>query len=301
MDALTPRSRQAALEAGLADQEAPRSARAEEEAATAAMRKEVLLAAARPSSRCASPSAFGAAGVQGINLKQMAARAASPPPPLRGSRPGTPRGGAPAAREGAGLSHRSPRQDDQTPRRMASPALAPAALGRASGAHDDGGASEDERSDSGEPGAAGQPAAAPVAPIARAQPVLQIDAPPEGPASPAAPAARESGEGEAAAAMATASSLGFWRTRSSGLAPTLSLTGAPINPRRITGPGGLTAAEILLMDARRPSRADDDELMWAHGGGHGALAATSVDPITEEAAVAGIFGGDVAPVCAAAG
>lgn len=277
MDALTPRSRQAAMETASADQVTPRSARSgADEAVAAALRKESVLAAARASPRAPSPSAFGAASLQAINLKQLAARAASPL--------GSPRGAASAAATSAPHSHRSPRQGDQTARRAA----APAAL-----SGDDGSATGDDGSDDGEPGMGGPQAelAAQAPAAARAQPALHIDVPPGGPlAPPVAPARLSGGDDEAQTPLGTAASLGFWRTRSSNLPPTLSL------PRRLTGPGGLTAAEILLMDARRPSRADDEADLhhWVHAGHSSGGAA--VEAIKEESAVAGLPADDLAPV-----
>ncbi|GBG00040.1 hypothetical protein Rsub_12865 [Raphidocelis subcapitata] len=311
MDALTPRSRQAALEASLGDQEAPRSARDDE---AAAQRKETLLAATRasPSPRA---SAFGAAGdgARGrINLKQLAARAATP----TGSGPSTPRGGV-RDKEAAAAAQHAPRGGDQTPRSRAAagrsprgpaaPAPAPAELGSPGEAEQPAEAAPSPAqapAPAPEPDAgAAPPSAAPQAPApssgpaatpARAAPVLHMDAPSEGGAAEAQP---PSADGEHPGQMRIPS-LGLWPARSSaggaGLAPALSL-GSALGTRRTTGPGGLTAAELLLMDSHRPSRADDEgeahhwgapHAHTSHGGaGHGA--GPSVDPIKEEVPAAG--------------
>lgn len=311
---LTPRTR-LALEANLADQEVPRSARflstinLNDE--SAAQRKECLLVPR-------APSAFGTAAAQATNLKQLAARAATP----TGSGPSTPRG-ANRDKDAAALSHRSPRQGDQTPRGAASPAPcgidavpapAPAALGNESRAA----LREALRSSSGNERDAEVPATVPstvaaattaaaarTSAPARTQPTLHIDVPPEGPTASPPPAAHPSAEGELHMPASTAASQGFWRTRSSasGLPPVIHLSGHGSN-RRTTMPGGLTAAEILLMEAQRPSRADDDaELHWVHGSSGGASAAVTAHARAVQAAVTkestaaeGLAGDDATPV-----
>ena len=275
------------------------------------------MAAARasPSPRASAFGAVSDGARGGINLKQLAARAATP----TGSGPSTPRGGV-RDKEAA---QRALRGGDQTPRTRATaasspraptaPAPAPAELGSPGGGDADEPVATDPllapgplpKPDGGvgppagtsppalAPAQAGLQASAPAPVPARAAPMLHTDATWDG---IVAEAQHPPADGESAGQMHTPS-LGPWRARSSaggaGLAPALSL-GSSLGTRRTTGPGGLTAAELLLMDSHRPSRADDEgeahhsgaHAHPSHGGaGHGA--GPSVEPIKEEVPAGG--------------
>jgi hypothetical protein len=298
MDTLTPRSRQAGVAAAAtaaatqgADQETLRAGNAEEDAL---LRKDFLLAAAAAR---ASPRAAGGFGVVGgavpINLKQLAAAARAATQGC-GSGAITPRGAlaratAAAAAEAGGLpTARSPRGDDQTPRQALSTADEATVPAPAAATLEPAGAVPAGDGPAAEAGSAPSSVRLQELVPARAQPGLQVDVEAEAPPVRGAPPLQPP-------LLASASP---WPARSSG--------GGALPLRRLTGPGGLTAAEILLMDARRPSwadSADDLDLHWGqhYGHGHGhAHHAPAVESITEEAAAAAAAaaapGSDAAPV-----
>lgn len=352
MDAQTPRTRMRAAEAAAADQATPRSARGAAAASAAAggsggeagdpasLRKESLMASTRTSPRAPSPPVFGGT----LNLKQLAAAAAAAAATPGGSGPSTPRGarakdGAAAVAAGGSGSAalapgRSPRGGDQTPGRRAAvgddagaapsaaapPALAPAPAPAPARLGD--GDNDEQAGPGGDEATVERPTPA----AARAAPLLHAEGAEHGEQGAAAGAAGghstdgATAAGTGAAGLLTAGSLRFWRARSSaGNAPTISIGGA-VPARRVTGPGGLTAAELLLMDARRPSRADSEDAdallhraqphPW-HGArcadgpsGSAGGGAPGVDPIGEEgeAAVAAVAAAAAAasPVAATA-
>jgi hypothetical protein len=302
MDALTPRSRQtAAAGTSQGDQETPR---ARDDAAPGAVRKESFLAAAaaRASPRAGASAPDAAAGPGHLNLKQLvaAARAAGP-----GARSGTstPRGGgaaaaaAVAAEAGGPAALGSPRGADQTPRPVAPaadeatvPAPAAAALEPAGGLPEAEGGDEALATVRASVRARATPALDPHADEPAAEPpgaAPAVGPQQQAPAQPPQPAAADAG-------------LPLGRVSVGGAAAAAA--------RRLTGPGGLTAAEILLMDARRPSRADstdDLDLHWGQPGyGHASHLAPAVESISEEAAAAAAAaagpatgpGGDALPV-----